>query len=204
MPEREELAGRLDTVLDAIYAAYSEGWADAIGADVARRELAGEALYLCRLITELLPGEPEALGLLALDASRGSPAQSPAKRGRRLRAIGPAGHHALESLDHRRSGVTVAEGERIRLGRGDFNSKGRCNRLTCTVGLTGTPNWPDVLALYDALFALSGSPVVAINRCLAVAEVHGARTRSSRPGRVDPRTNGSPSTNRTGLLAQSF
>src|SRR5882724_5358697 len=57
VPERDELPARLDTVLDAIYAAYAEGWADATGADAARRELAGEAIYLGRLVTALLPAE---------------------------------------------------------------------------------------------------------------------------------------------------
>src|SRR5262249_49112495 len=66
IPEREELPDRLDTVLDAIYAAFAEGWTDPGGADVARRDLGEEALFLGRLVTELLPGEPEALGLLAL------------------------------------------------------------------------------------------------------------------------------------------
>src|SRR5215475_3851818 len=66
IPEREELPGRLDTVLEAIYAAFAEGWIDATGADVARRDLAEEAIYLCRLVTELLPSAPEAQGLLAL------------------------------------------------------------------------------------------------------------------------------------------
>ena len=66
VPEREELPERLETVLDAIYAAFAEGWTDAAGTDVARRDLAEEALFLGRLVTELLPHEPEALGLLAL------------------------------------------------------------------------------------------------------------------------------------------
>ena len=66
IPEREELPERLETVLDAIYAAFSEGWLDAAGTDVARRDLAEEAIFLGRLVTGLLPAEPEALGLLAL------------------------------------------------------------------------------------------------------------------------------------------
>ena len=66
IPEHEELAGRLDAVLDAIYATFAEGWTDPGGTDVARRDLAEEALFLGRLVTELLPQEPEALGLLAL------------------------------------------------------------------------------------------------------------------------------------------
>src|SRR5882672_5134421 len=66
IPEREELPGRLDTVLDAIYAAFAEGWTDPGGTDVARRDLTEEAMFLARLVAELLPEEPEALGLLAL------------------------------------------------------------------------------------------------------------------------------------------
>src|SRR5580698_3898688 len=66
VPEREELPGRLDAVLDAIYAAFAEGWTDPGGTDVARRDLTEEALFLGSLVTELMPHEPEALGLLAL------------------------------------------------------------------------------------------------------------------------------------------
>src|SRR5260370_5321672 len=66
VPERQELPDRLDTVLEAIYAAFAEGWSDPAGTDAARRDLTEEALFLARLVTELLPEEPEALGLLAL------------------------------------------------------------------------------------------------------------------------------------------
>src|ERR1700730_17189057 len=66
VPEREELLARLETVLDTIYAAFAEGWTDPGGTDLARRDLAEEAIFLSRVVTELLPSEPEALGLLAL------------------------------------------------------------------------------------------------------------------------------------------
>src|ERR1700723_3142704 len=69
IPEREELPVRLDTVLDAIYAAFTEGWTDPGGTDVVRRDLTEEVFFLARLVTELLPDEPEAPGLL----TRGSP-----------------------------------------------------------------------------------------------------------------------------------
>ncbi len=65
IPDPEEFHGRLDAVLDAIYAAFTEGWTDPSAADAARRDLTEEALFLARLVAELLP-EPEALGLLAL------------------------------------------------------------------------------------------------------------------------------------------
>jgi RNA polymerase sigma-70 factor (ECF subfamily) len=66
VPEREELPGRLDAVLDAIYAVFTEGWTDPGGTDVTRRDLTEEAFFLIRLVAELLPEQPEALGLLAL------------------------------------------------------------------------------------------------------------------------------------------
>jgi len=64
VPEREELSSRLDSVLEAIYAAFAEGWSDPGAADVVR-DLTSEAMFLARVVTELLPDEPEALGLLA-------------------------------------------------------------------------------------------------------------------------------------------
>src|SRR3984957_1006725 len=66
VPQREELPERLATVLDAVYAAFAEGWTDPGGTDAARRDLTEEVMFLARLVTELLPEEPEALGLLAL------------------------------------------------------------------------------------------------------------------------------------------
>ncbi len=80
IPEREELSGRLDTVLDAIYAAFAEGWSDPGATDVVRRDLTDEAIFLARLVTELAPrgaGSPGPAGSLA---SRGSPASSAPQR----------------------------------------------------------------------------------------------------------------------------
>src|SRR5262245_45739240 len=76
VPERGELAERLDAVLEAIYAAFAEGWSDPAGTEVRRRNLADEGIWLGRLVASLIPEEPEALGLLALmlfaDARRGA------------------------------------------------------------------------------------------------------------------------------------
>ncbi|HMB60644.1 MAG TPA: DUF6596 domain-containing protein, partial [Xanthomonadales bacterium] len=66
VPDKKELPQRLDTVLDAIYASYSEGWNDPAGTDMTRRGLTSEALFLVSMICELMPDQPEALGLLAL------------------------------------------------------------------------------------------------------------------------------------------
>ena len=82
VPEREELPGRLDTVVDAIYAAFTEGWTDPSGTDAAYRDLTEEAMFLGRLVAALLPEEPEPLGLLALML------HAEARRGARRRADG--------------------------------------------------------------------------------------------------------------------
>lgn len=173
VPERAELPGRLDAVLDAIYAAFGEGWTDPGGTDVARRDLTDEALFLARLVTELLPQEPEALGLLALMLH--------AHARRRARRT-PGGDYvplveqdpglwdadmtaAAEALLHR-AGALGAIGRYQLEGALQSAHVHRCR--------TGRANWAEVVKLYDALAALAGSPVVAINRALAIAELDGA------------------------------
>jgi RNA polymerase sigma-70 factor (ECF subfamily) len=121
IPEREELPERLETVLDAIYAAFSEGWLDAVGTDPARRDLAEEAIYLGRLVTELLPGEPEALGLLALMLY--------AEARRRARR-GPEGEYiALAEQD-----ISLWDHERIRAAETALRRAG-------AIGLIGRYSW---------------------------------------------------------------
>ncbi|MEJ0040515.1 MAG: DUF6596 domain-containing protein [Gammaproteobacteria bacterium] len=173
VPEREELPARLDSVLDAIYAAYAEGWADPAGADAARRELAGEALFLGRIVTELMPDEPEALGLLALMLH--AEARRPARRSARGDYVPLAEQDTalwdLATIDAAEA-LLLRAGAQQRLGR--FQLEAALQSAHVHRRLTGNANWVDVLTLYDALLALSGSPVVGINRALALAEVEGA------------------------------
>jgi predicted RNA polymerase sigma factor len=172
IPEREELPGRLDTVLDAIYAAFAEGWTDPGGADVARRDLAEEALFLGRLVTELLPDEPEALGLLALMLH--AEARRPARRT-------PLGEYVpLAEQDPALWDSQMIEEAEALLRRasavgsiGRYQLEGAVQSAHVFRRRTGQANWPAVVQLYDALFELSGSPVVAINRALAIAEMQG-------------------------------
>ena len=95
IPERNQLQSRLDAVFDAIYAAFSDGWIDAAGTDVARRDLAEEAIFLCRLVVQLLPDEPEGLGLLALMLHAEATASRAPQRCRRLRSTGATGRRPL-------------------------------------------------------------------------------------------------------------
>ena len=173
IPDRHEIRDRLDTVLDAIYAAFTEGWIDAAGTDIARRDLADEAIFLGRFVAELLPAEPEALGLLALMLH--------AEARRRARRDQQGGYVPLADQDPARwDSQMIDEAEAILLRASGLGSIGRYQLEGALQSAhvdrrrSGHANWTSVIQLYDALLALSGSPVVAINRALAIAETHGA------------------------------
>ena len=174
IPDREELRDRLDTVLDAIYACFTEGWIDAAGTDIARRDLADEAIYLGRLVTGLLPAEPEALGLLALMLH--AEARRPARRNRNGEYV-PLADQNPALWDSQ----MIDEAEALLLRASAIGSIGRYQLEAALQSahvhrrVTGRANWTSVLQLYDALLAMSGSPVVAINRALVIAEIYGAR-----------------------------
>jgi predicted RNA polymerase sigma factor len=173
IPEREELPSRLGAVLDAIYAAFAEGWGDPGGTDVARRDLPEEALFLGRLVTEMLPDEPEALGLLALML------HAEARRRARRNSLGeyvPLAEQDPALWDSQMVDVAEALLRRAStLGSiGRYQLEGALQSAHVYRRRTGHDNWAAVVQLYDALWALSGSPVVAINRALAIAETDGA------------------------------
>jgi predicted RNA polymerase sigma factor len=173
IPEREELPARLDTVLDAIYAAFAEGWTDPGGTDVVRRDLTEETLFLARLVVELLPQEAEALGLLSLMLH--------AEARRRARRS-PQGEYVPLAEQDPALWVWqgIGEAETLLRAASALGSIGRYQLEAAVQSAhvhrrrTGEDNWAEVVQLYDALFELAASPVVAINRALAIAQVHDA------------------------------
>ena len=173
IPEQEELCGRLNTVLDAIYAAFSEGWSDAAGTDAARRDLAQEAIFLCRVVIELMPEEPEAFGLLALMLH--AEARSRARRNPQGEYV-PLAEQDVARWDSR----IISEAEELllrasqlrRIGR--FQVEAALQSAHAFRRTTGRNNWADVVQLYEALLGITGSPVVAINRAVAIGEWRGA------------------------------
>jgi len=172
VPAPDELEPRLEAVLDAIYAAFSEGWTDAAGTEARRRSLADEAIWLGRLVAHLLPAEPEAIGLLALMLH--AEARRPARRDDAGRYIPLAAqdtarwNEALideaERLLHRAAGVG-------RLGR--YQLEAAIQSAHVVRRRAGASDWPAIVTLYDALIALTGSPVAAVNRAVALAETSG-------------------------------
>jgi predicted RNA polymerase sigma factor len=172
-PRLEEIPSRLEAVLEAIYAAFTEGWSDPGGTDILRRDLTDEAIFLARLLVELLPREPESLGLLALML------HAQARRGARRNSQGeyvPLACQDTALWDLK----MIDEAESLIRGASALHRSGRF-QLEASVQsahiyrcFTGNDNWADIVQLYDLLFALAPSPVVVLNRALAVAEVSGA------------------------------
>jgi RNA polymerase sigma-70 factor (ECF subfamily) len=173
IPDRDELPERLDAVLAAAYAAFSAGWADPLGVDVQRKGLADEAIWLARLIVELLPLEPEALGLLALllylDARR------PARRDETGRFV-----PLMEQDPARWQTPVIEEADRLLHEASIHNCVGRYQLEAAIQSahairrLTGNADWVALEHLYDRLFGLTRSPVVALNRAVVIAELRGA------------------------------
>ena len=172
IPDRTELPDRLEAVLDSIYACFSEGWTDPTGTDVARRELPGEAIFLGRLLVELLPEEPEALGLLALMLYTES-------RKRARRAANGA-FVPLASQDQALWDAGMIEEAEAALRRasragpiGRYQLEAAIQSAHIEGARSGSVPWRAIVSLYDALLHLTNSPVVSINRALAVAKLEG-------------------------------
>ena len=173
LPERAELRERLDAVLDAIYAAFTEGWSDPAGTEARRRNLAEEGIWLGRLVVMLLPNEPEALGLLALML------HAEARRGARRNAYGE--YVPLAEQDTALWDISLIDEAEVLLSRA--NGLGATGRYQLEAAVqsahavwrrTGQSDWHAIERLYAALSALTNSPVVTINRAVALAEINGA------------------------------
>ncbi|AID33548.2 RNA polymerase subunit sigma-70 [Mesorhizobium sp. SEMIA 3007] len=173
VPERAELGERLGAVLEAIYAAFAEGWSDPVGTETQRRNLATEGIWLGRLVVTLMPQEPEALGLLALMLF------AEARRTARRSAEGdfvPLAEQDCDLWD--RALIDEAEALLSHAAMsgvvGRYQLEAAVQSAHAARRLTGRTDWPAIRALYDALFSIVGSPVVAINRAVALAETEGA------------------------------
>jgi RNA polymerase sigma-70 factor (ECF subfamily) len=176
VPDRADLDAnpgeRLDAVLAAIYAAFAEGWSDPAGTETRRRNLSEEGIWLGRLVASLMPQEPEALGLLALML------HAQARRGARRNAAGD--YVPLAEQEPRQWDLSLIDEAEALLRRastfgviGRYQLEAAVQSAHAARRVTGHVDWSAIEKLYDALFALTGSPVVAINRAVATAETQG-------------------------------
>src|SRR5262249_24093441 len=154
LPERTALRERLDAVLDAIYAAYAEGWSDALGADARRRNLAAEAIWLGRLLASLLPDEGEALGLLSLML------HAHARRDARRNSAGD--YVPLDEQDPARwdaarideAEALLSQASRCAGGSGRYQLEAAVQSAHAARRRSGATDWTAIEQLYGALCAL--------------------------------------------------
>jgi RNA polymerase sigma-70 factor (ECF subfamily) len=167
VPSRADLPDRLDTVLQVIYLVFNEGYSASSGKSLTRADLSGEAIRLGRLLMELLP-EPEVAGLLALMLLHES---------RRESRTSPAGELVLlEHQDRTRwNREQIAEGsalvERALASRrfGPYTLQAAIAAVHAEAPDTAATEWGQIVGLYDALAQAAPSPVVELNRAVAVA-----------------------------------
>lgn len=172
VPEAGEWRPRFAAVLDAIYAAYTAGWHDPLGADPERRGLAEEAVWLARVLASQLPDEPEPLGLLALLLHL--EARRPARRDAEGRFV---------PLDEQDVGLwrreILAEAEALLRAASKAKRPGRyqleaaIQSAHATRAWKGEADWDAIVLLYAALSELTGSPVARLNAAAAIARRDG-------------------------------
>jgi predicted RNA polymerase sigma factor len=184
VPDRHELAERLDAVLDAIYVAYGSGWDDFAGADPRRRGLTGEAVWIARMLLDLLPGEPEARGLLALMLY--CDARGPARRAASGDYV-PMSEQDTRlwsaALIREADGVlAVAAGQR-RAGR--FQLEAALQSAHIEGARTGLIDWHGIAVLYEGLVLVAPSVGALVGRAAALAEANGPATGFARLEEID-------------------
>ncbi|MFJ4850307.1 RNA polymerase sigma factor [Streptomyces sp. NPDC088733] len=172
IPAEADLPERLRPVLAVVYLIFNEGYRASSGDDLTRADLCAEALRLGRLLAELMPDEPEVLGLLALMLL--TEARRPARTAADGRLV-PLGEQDRARWDR----ALVAEGQALvrqclRRGQpGPYQIQAAINAVHSDAPTAAATDWAQVLALYDQLMAVAPGPVVALNRAVAVAEVDG-------------------------------
>jgi RNA polymerase sigma-70 factor, ECF subfamily len=172
VPADADLPARLRSVLAVLYLIFNEGHTASSGEHLTRSDLCAEAIRLGRLLLQLMPDEPEVLGLLALMLLTES---------RRAARTAPDGQFVLlADQDRARWDRTlIQEGQALvrrclRINRpGPYQLQAAINAVHSDASSAATTDWRQIVQLYDQLLALTPSPVVALNRAVAVAEVDG-------------------------------
>ena len=186
VPSQEELPDRLAAVLAAIYLVFNEGYAATEGASLVRPDLCGEAIRLARLLAQLLPDQPETLGLLALMLLHDARHETRAAAGGEL--------VPLEEQDRSRwDRAKIAEGldaldRAIALHRrGPYQVQAAIAALHAKAADAPSTDWKQIAALYGALYAMMPTAIVELNAAAAVAMVEGPEKGLERIDRVEAR-----------------
>jgi RNA polymerase sigma-70 factor, ECF subfamily len=173
IPPATELGGRLSAVLAVVYLIFNEGYIASSGERLDRSDLCAEAIRLGRILAELMPDEPEVLGLLALMVLTHS----------RQRARTTESGDLILLADQDRTmwdPTLIAEGQSIvrdclrRNHPGPYQIQAAISAVHCDARTDVETDWGQILQLYDQLLVMTPTPVVALNRAVALAEIRGA------------------------------
>jgi RNA polymerase sigma-70 factor, ECF subfamily len=173
VPRGTELAGRLSSVLEVIYLVFNEGYSATAGDDWMRPALCEDALRLGRILAELAPTEPEVHGLVALMEIQASRSRARA---------GPSGEPILlldqdrarwDQLLIRRGLAALERAEKLGGARGVYALQAAMAACHARARVSAETDWPRIVALYEALAELTHSPVVELNRAVAVSMASG-------------------------------
>lgn len=187
VPGEEDLPARLRTVLAVVYLIFNEGYMATTGDHAIRNELCDEGIRLGRVLLALMPNEPEVMGLLALMLLIDS---------RRDARLGPDGNIVLLPEQDRAlwNRSLIAEGQ-VLLNRcllrnepGPYQLQAAINAVHSNAPSPDAVDWRQILRLYDQLYSLQPTPVVALNRAVALAEVEGPAAALAVLDRLDLRT----------------
>ena len=172
VPDSHELPGRLRAVLAVVYLIFNEGYAASAGDRLVRDDLCAEGIRLGRLLHALMPDDPETMGLLALMLLIAA---------RRAARTGPDGAMVLLAEQDRASWdhALIAEGQAlvrrcVAIGRpGPYQIQAAVNAVHSDAARARDTDWRQILALYDLHLSIAPTPIVALHRAVAVAEVNG-------------------------------
>ena len=175
-PRGDELRKRLESVLSVVYLTFNEGYAATSGDEWMRKELCDDALRLCRILAGLLPAESEIHGLLALMELQAS--RIAARKGRKGEAIllMEQDRSRWDQAQIQRGMAALQRAQQLGGGARSYALQAAIAACHARAGTGAETDWERIVLLYDALLELSPSPIVALNRAVAVGMAYGPAT----------------------------